>query len=91
MIRKDLHVTSAKVAATFPCSRRMAEIRFRAATGHSILEEIQAARLAKARELLDKRPLQISAIADFCGYRSAAAFSKFFRAMTGTSPVRSAK
>ena len=91
MIRKDLRVTAAKVAATFPCSRRMAEIRFRAATGRSILEEIQLARLDRAKELIGKRSLQIAAIADFCGYRSAAAFSKFFRAMTGSNPVTSAR
>ena len=91
MIRKDLRVTAAKVAATFPCSRRMAEIRFRAATGRSILEEIQLVRLDRAKELIGKRSLQIAAIADFCGYRSAAGFTKFFRAMTGSSPVKSTK
>ena len=79
MIRKDLHTTAAKVAATFPCSRRMAEIRFRAATGQSILEEIHATRLAKAQELIAAGDLKVSAIANFCGYRSAAALAKFLR------------
>ena len=70
----------------FPCSRRMAEIRFRAATGRSVLEEIRAVRLAKAKELLSGPPLKLDAVANFCGYKSAAAFSIFFKAETGLSP-----
>lgn len=58
------------VAAIFPCSRRMAEIRFRATTGHSILEEIDLVRLANARELTKDKSLHKDTIAVRCGYRS---------------------
>ena len=71
----------------FSCSRRMAELRFRAATGRSILEEIRGIRLAKAKELLSGPPMKLSAIANFCGYRSAVAFSIFFKAETGITPT----
>ena len=70
----------------FPCSRRMAELRFRAATGRSILGEIRGIRLAKAKELLAGPPMKLEAVANFCGYRSAVAFSIFFKAETGCSP-----
>ena len=72
----------------FSCSRRMAEIRFRAATGRSVLEEIRAVRLAQAKELLSGPPLKLEAVANFCGYKSAVAFSIFFKAETGVSPAK---
>jgi len=59
------------VAATFPCGRRMAEIRFRAMLGHSILDEIRAVRLDKARmATLPFRKLLRDEIATLCGYSS---------------------
>ena len=70
----------------FSCSRRMAELRFRAATGRSILREIRGVRLARAKELLSGPPLKLEAVANFCGYKSAVAFSIFFKAETGLSP-----
>ena len=74
------------VLKLFSCSRRMAELRFRAATGHSILEEIRGIRLAKAKDLLSGPPLKLEAVANFCGYKSAVAFSSFFKAETGRPP-----
>ena len=59
------------VAATFPCGRRMAEIRFRAVLGHSILDEIRAVR--RARALAATSPLSTRTrdeIAASCGYAS---------------------
>ena len=59
------------VAATFPCGRRMAEIRFRAMLGHSILDEIRAVR--RERALMATRPFRTQLrdeIAALCGYSS---------------------
>ena len=59
------------VAATFPCGRRMAEIRFRAMLGHSILDEIRAVR--RERALMATRPFRTQLrdeIAAICGYSS---------------------
>ena len=81
-------LTARQVLADFTCSRRMAELQFRAATGKSILEAIQAVRLDRARTLLSTTDMKLDAIANFCGYRSAAAFSNFYRAQTGHPPRR---
>ncbi len=80
-------ISSAEVVATFKCSRRMAEIRFRQIAGRSILDEIQAVRLDKAKELLKNSSLDISAIANYCGFKAANALWKFFRQETGLSPT----
>ena len=80
-------LSSAAVTATFKCSRRMAEMRFRQAAGHSILDEIQSVRLARAKELLSNTTQDMSCIANFCGFKAANAFWKFFRQETGVSPT----
>ena len=79
-------ISSADALAAFKCSRRMAEIRFRQIAGHSILDEIQSIRLEKAKSLLADSKLDISAIANFCGFSAAKAFWKFFHKKTGLSP-----
>ena len=83
-------LTARQVLADFNCSRRMAELQFHAATGKSILDAILAVRLDRARTLLSTTDMKLDAIANFCGYRSAAAFSNFYRSQTG-HPPRSAK
>lgn len=76
-------IKASQVAKLFDCSRRMADIRFSRAVGHSILTEIQRVRLERAKELL-MNPLQLlKSIHDFCGFTTANALSKFFRQETG--------
>ena len=80
-------LTADAVLQGFPCSRRMAEIRFRSILGRSILEEIRRIRLENAQILLMRTPtLGMDAIASRCGYGSLSAFSTFFRQETGQSP-----
>lgn len=67
------------VFACFPCTRRMAEIRFRTATGKSPLEAIREIRRAKAEELLADPTRDRTAVANLCGYSSAAALGNFLR------------
>lgn len=76
-------LTAAQVAQTFPCSRVYAEMRFRRATGQSILEAIQSVRLERAKELLRNPNQQLKSIADFCGFKSQNALCKFFLKKTG--------
>ncbi len=64
-------------------SRRLFEMRFREAMGHSILDEIQYVRLEKACFLLAKTDTPIGAIASLCGYRSDIALSKAFVSSMG--------
>ena len=75
----------ARVAALFPCSRRMADIRFRRATGRSIGEEIAVQRLEQVKRLLADPLRQIKVIGDFCGFADPASLRKFFRRETGMS------
>ena len=64
-------LTARDVAATFPCGRRMAEIRFRSMLGHSILDEIRAVRRARARmATLPFRTKLRDEITALCGYAS---------------------
>ena len=76
-------LTAAQVVRIFPCSRVYAEMRFRRATGQSILEAIQSVRLERAKELLRNPNQQLKSIADFCGFKSLNALCKFFHKKTG--------
>lgn len=65
------------------CSRRMADLRFREITHHSIRDEIHAVRMEKACALLRNRNQAIGAIANLCGYDSEPFFKKMFKRETG--------
>ena len=65
-----------------PVSRRLAEKRFLAATGKTILEEIQSVRLAKVLELL-QTDVPIGHIASRCGMRSDSYLKRFFKSRMG--------
>ena len=73
------------VAALFPCSRRMADLRFRKAVGRSIGEEIHAVQLEEIQRLASDPQRQIKAIADLCGFGSPGSLRNFFRRETGMS------
>jgi len=83
-IRRDAAtgLTSADVLADFPYSRRLAEKRFRAATGKTILEEIQDVRFEKICELL-ATDIPIGHIAGRCGMQSDSFLKRFFKSRTG--------
>ena len=65
------------------CSRRLAEIRFREVTGHSILDEITDVRLTHARMLLRDPRKTVEMVASCCGYNSPVALRKAFLSHTG--------
>lgn len=73
------------VAATFPCSRRLAFARFRKATGHSILEEIHAVQLESAKRMLETTDVPLKALSDFCGFENPNSLRKFFLRETGST------
>jgi LacI family transcriptional regulator len=68
------------------CSRRLAEMRFRLATGKSPLEAIHDRRLERACELLSVTNSSVEAIANMCGYGSAVFLQKLFRRHLGVTP-----
>lgn len=71
------------VVAEMNCSRRLADLRFREATGHSIREEIHALRLERAYALLRNPRQAISPIPSLCGYASEPFFKRMFKRETG--------
>ena len=76
-------LTARQVIAAAPGSKRLFTLRFREATGHSVLEEIRHVRLEKAEMLLSRTDTAIGAIPDFCGWGSPVSLERFFRARTG--------
>lgn len=76
-------LTANKVAKLFPYSRRLADIRFRQATGHSILKEIHNVQLERAKQILLESDRQIKTISDFCGFQNPNSLRKFFKRETG--------
>ena len=73
----SMHVTD--VVKHLKVSRRLAELRFRQAVGHSIHDELQKARLAQVRRLLQETDLPISEISEQCGYESESYLGLVFR------------
>lgn len=74
------------VSSLFGLSTRMAEIRFKAATGKTIGEAIIDQRLAAACNYLKDGKISVFAIANFCGWNSDLAFRKAFKSRFGVSP-----
>ena len=89
MIRREAceGLTVAKLAQRFPGTRRLFEIRFREAVGHTALDEIINVRLDKAMELLAHTDMPVTAIPHFCGFNTRLDFWKVFRRRTGMSPL----
>lgn len=79
-------ITAAEVARGFDCTPRMAQLRFRRATGHSIMEEILAARTEAAQQLLRDTSLPLDAVAQLSGWRTLRNFQHHFTRAVGRSP-----
>jgi len=67
-------------------SRRALELRFRAAMGRSIHEEIQRTRLERARRLLRETDLPISTLAVSCGFAGPGYLTRVFVQKFGQAP-----
>lgn len=78
----------ADVAARFGTSRRMAEMRFKAATGKTIGGAILERRLAVACDCLAAGRNSVSAVASICGWNGDLAFRKAFKSRFGVPPLR---
>ena len=70
----------------FPCSSRMAQIRFRKVTGQTIQDAILASRMEFAQTLLKRPGIMLEAVATFSGWKSYSVFRRHFIRMTGMSP-----
>ena len=76
-------LTAADVVAAMNLPRRGAERRFRAATGTSILEEINRQRLERAFSLLRRPGYPIALIAQQCGWSNDVFLKRLFKRTTG--------
>ena len=90
MIRREAcdGLTVTKLAARFPGTRRLFDMRFREAAGHSALDEILNVRMERAMELLSHTDMPIAAVAQFSGFKTELEFWKLFRKRTGMPPLR---
>lgn len=80
-------LTARDVVKTFSCCRCLAERRFRAAVGHSILEEITAVRLNRAKQLLAEGRHKTDVIAAQCGYSSWSSVYRLLKKDTASAMV----
>ncbi|MEM9418588.1 MAG: XylR family transcriptional regulator [Planctomycetota bacterium] len=85
-IPKDIAVDD--VVNKMQMSRRMAEIRFRKATGKSINQQVMSLRIRLVRELLIETTLPIEIIARKAGFSSSAYMGMKFKAETGMAPSK---
>ena len=74
---------SESVVGVMGCSRRLADLRFREVTGHSIRDEIHELRLERAYALLRNPNQAITPIPALCGYASEPFFKRMFKQTTG--------
>jgi LacI family transcriptional regulator len=78
-INSGIGMNVSDVVKRLGVSRRLAEMRFRQATGLSIHEEIQKARLAQVCRLLRETDLPIGRITDQCGFVTESYLGLIFR------------
>ena len=80
-------ISSLDVAKAMHCSRRYADMRFRAALDSTILDEIHSQRIGAAKERL-RLGETIDNVSNLCGYSSAADFRRVFKRYAGISPLK---
>ena len=73
------------VVSVMGVPRRTAEMHFREATGHTILDEIDNIRFEKVFYLLKNPRQSLDALPALCGFATGAALRKAFRLRTGVS------
>lgn len=78
-------LTARDLVARFPGTRRLFDMRFREATGHSVLDEILHVRLEKAFELLSSTDIPVGLVPDFCGFGCYRTLDRLFRTRLGIS------
>ncbi|BFM09220.1 hypothetical protein GCM10025791_39740 [Halioxenophilus aromaticivorans] len=81
-------ITIQALAQSFNFSDRNLKRRFQAATGISINQYIQKARVDKAKKLLISREMDVKAIAYEVGYENVSFFIRLFKRSTGVTPTK---
>ena len=78
-------LSAAALIGRYPVSKRLFTLRFREATGHSVLDEILHVRLEKAFTLLSQTDTAIGAIPRLCGFNCDRTLDALFRSRFGMS------
>lgn len=84
--RQGFGISVDSVADAVAVSRRSLERRFRDTIGRTILEEIQLARIERAKQLLLETKFPISKVAQLSGFGSTGYFVQFFHERIGKTP-----
>lgn len=74
------------VAKAAGVSRSALQMRFRAALGRTVLEEIQRVRVGRAQALLAGSEMKLSEVAERCGFPNSQRFSVVFREVAAVTP-----
>lgn len=80
------HFGVADLARSLFVSRRTLELRFRAATGRTVAEEIVEQRVRRAKALLVQRSMNQAQIAAACGFTDASHMNVVFQRLCGATP-----
>ena len=75
------------IARQLPVTRRTLDRRFVEATGHSVLDEINACRLSRAKRLLTETELPVKTVSHLAGFNSTERMRVLFVEREGTSPT----
>ena len=78
-------LSAAELIARHNVSKRLFTLRFREATGHSVLDEIIHVRLEKALTLLSQTDTAVGAIPGLCGFNCDRTLDAIFRKRFGVS------
>ena len=76
-------LSASEVFSCFSCSRRQAEQRFRAIAGRSVLEEIHAVQVERAKRLIENPNQKLTAIHHLCGHSTPQFFQRLFKQTVG--------
>ena len=76
-------ITAAEALGRFKCSRRLAERRFRAVAGRSVMDEIHAVQIERAKELASNPAIKLTSIPQMCGHQSSPYFQRLFKKSVG--------
>ena len=79
-------ISAADVTTHVGLSPRAAQLRFKKATGHTIMDEILDARLAEAQRLLLQGDVPLEAVARLSGWGTLRNFQLHFTRRTGVAP-----
>lgn len=84
----DRPIQVADILRIVPVSRRLLERHFQNVLGRSPAQEIRRVHIERAKQLLSETDLSIPEVAERSGFGSSEHFARYFKAQTGTSPVK---